>query len=361
MYDTIPYRVGRRGKQTESQEGQVTLSSFNDLPEPMDSVASDPEEAIIDLQNSDDANDDTKLDFDSRDMQDVPVGRSNSHSPDKNIVVVDNDTLDDNEPTWHHVAIPVHQNDVGASLPTAAEIRQSHQYKSDHSVLKGMSCMNRTRCKLVAIAVAIVIVLLALAAASSRRSIDNSSGPKPPASLDKVIAFLSEHNISSLQDLAVVADDTADTPSDTPLSPHQQAMSWLDYFFDIPTSMQGVEYESYVTRYVLALVYYALSGSNWWFALEFLSYDKDVCQWNSEVRSAQEQTASLQGVICDNDKHVVGLHLRTYMRAFTFIDCTAFVALCECHMPATCSRAPDFGWPFTTEIAHSCRVLLFYR
>jgi hypothetical protein len=122
-----------------------------------------------------------------------------------------------------------------------------------------------------------------------------------------VIAFLSQHNISSLEDLAAAADT-----SDTPPSPHQQAMSWLDYFFDIPTSTQGDEYESYVTRYVLALVYYALSGSNWWFALEFLSYDKDVCQWNSEVRSAQEQTASLQGVVCDNDKRVVGLYLRTY-------------------------------------------------
>jgi hypothetical protein len=308
MNDTIAYRVGRRSKQTESQEVQVTLSSFNDLPESIDPATTDPEEAIIDLQNSEDAADDAQMDYDSRDMQDVPVGHSNSHSPDKNAAaaaVDHDDAVEDEQPSWHDVPIPVHKEDVGASLPTAAEIRQSHR-ENDGSLLKGVSCMKqkRTRCKLVAIAVAIVM-LLVLAFASTRRSDNN--GPKPPASLDKVIAFLSQHNISSLEDLAAAADT-----SDTPPSPHQQAMSWLDYFFDIPTSTQGDEYESYVTRYVLALVYYALSGSNWWFALEFLSYDKDVCQWNSEVRSAQEQTASLQGVVCDNDKRVVGLYLRTY-------------------------------------------------
>jgi hypothetical protein len=353
MNDTIAYRVGRRSKQTESQEDQVTLSSFNDLPEPIDSEASDPEEAIIDLQNSEDTDDDdAKLDYDSRDMQDVPVGHSNSHSPDKNATasVVD-ETVDDNEPSWHDVAIPVHKNDVGASLPTAAEIRQSHR-NSDHSLLKGMSCMKQTRCKLVAIAVAIVIVL-ALAVASTRHG-NNSNGPKPPASLDKVIAFLSQHNISSLQDLVVA--DNAVTP-DTPPSPHQQAMSWLN-FFDIPTSTQGDEYESYVTRYVLALVYYALSGSNWWWALEFLSYDKDVCLWNSEVRSAQEQTVSLQGVVCDNDNHVVGLHLRTYAQIHSsrrLPRCGSLLSLLFTGRPQQCQGRDPYR-NRSLDVATNCRL-----
>jgi hypothetical protein len=63
----------------------------------------------------------------------------------------------------------------------------------------------------------------------------------------------------------------------------------------------------FVERYVLALLYYQFNGHLWTFNLRFLS-GVDHCEWNADFETSTGNVVR-QGVICNEDGHVIELNL----------------------------------------------------
>lgn len=62
-----------------------------------------------------------------------------------------------------------------------------------------------------------------------------------------------------------------------PTSPQSRAVDWLRN--DPITMSEGRSTGTVLERYVLAVLYYATSGDNWFYPVDFLS-DADICSWN---------------------------------------------------------------------------------
>ena len=79
-----------------------------------------------------------------------------------------------------------------------------------------------------------------------------------------------------------------------------KALVWLstqDVGTDnIPTNMESPGANKFAQRYILAVLYYALGGSNWEFGNDFLS-DYDECDWNRGL-SAENNKSYKFGASC---------------------------------------------------------------
>jgi Leucine-rich repeat (LRR) protein len=63
---------------------------------------------------------------------------------------------------------------------------------------------------------------------------------------------------------------------------------------DISNDEKADRLAEFQQRYVLAVVYYALNGANWWYDLDFLS-NSAVCSWNQVWSASQEAMAAGSG------------------------------------------------------------------
>lgn len=105
------------------------------------------------------------------------------------------------------------------------------------------------------------------------RGPDPEAARRPRPARQDVIQYLLDNGVSSQQDLQ----------SDG--SPQNLAASWLaeedPANVVIPTfNVTTVDGYLYMTRYIMALNYFAMDGENWLDSMNFLSGD-DVCYWNS--------------------------------------------------------------------------------
>jgi len=178
-----------------------------------------------------------------------------------------------------------------ASLPTAAELRRN----SNGPKYKMVSPETMRWIKLVLAVVVVFSCVLAVGVSIRRRN--NNSGPTIVVTSMQVENFVLAHNLSSQADL------------DRPGSPQRQAVEWLaqdathqNTGLPSPQSPQFSPGYRFLARYVLALNYFALGGANWNFALDFLSHDKDICNWNGIVVDQWEDDSNnvrRGGVFCD--------------------------------------------------------------
>lgn len=199
--------------------------------------------------------------------------------------------------------VPIDFADHGASLPSAEELR--------HSL--GPTGGKRCRCGgsrplLWAVAAALaVIVLISIGAGVSRSNKGDAARAPPPrqSTVPQVVSYLAATGVSSQSDLKRGG------------SPQSLAVNWLANLdgknLEVPKDGDGSTDEGYkyVTRYVLALLWYALEGSDWLNQFGFLSQN-DMCYWNSPipVTSASGVEFVPGGVYCERESlNVAAIHL----------------------------------------------------
>jgi hypothetical protein len=76
-----------------------------------------------------------------------------------------------------------------------------------------------------------------------------------------------------------------------------------------PTVPEGYKY---MTRYVLAVIYFALDGENWNYQANFVTIE-DICSWNQV--NFDDSNFYRQGVLCDSNTGLIfALDLGTLIR-----------------------------------------------
>jgi hypothetical protein len=121
---------------------------------------------------------------------------------------------------------------------------------------------------------------------------------------------------------------TSDSLKDTS-SPQFKAANWIanvdDQSFDIPETTDEDDAYLFIQRYIVVVMYYALTGESWTRQLHFLS-DWDTCDWNFNLQLQEPPTGSDQvdydyGISCYDDATETYLDSVTYifMRTFLFL------------------------------------------
>jgi hypothetical protein len=149
---------------------------------------------------------------------------------------------------------------------------------------------------LVAAVLAVVVITVSAIVIASNKNKNNAPiSYSPTGRAADVIQFLWDNKVSALPTL-----------EDSSYPQHLAAMFVADgdmYQMDLTEENA----EKFVERYVLALLYYALGGADWNYQLKFLS-SRDHCEWNQEFTTPAGKTL-LDGVICNEDGHVIELNL----------------------------------------------------
>jgi hypothetical protein len=148
------------------------------------------------------------------------------------------------------------------------------------------------------------------ATAATSGSTPPPSGSAPPPAptaprenrVDEVTDFLVSNNVTKSEDILTTG------------TPQHWAVNWLadqdELNVAIPGSLEGADGVRFVSRYVAALLYYALNGSKWSLQLNFLT-KMEVCNWNElDVANQQLEGRFFRiGIACKNDL-VTTLQLR---------------------------------------------------
>lgn len=259
--------------------------------------------------------------------------------------------------------IPVHTSaSSGASLPSPEDARFDASKPS-----KDVSPDGRQRrfCNKWMIGVTFVLVVVAIilgialgvtqnaVAQSSTPALpttpsnDGGTPPTPPvprkASLDAVINYLNEAGVSSVTDM---------TKNGTP---QNAAAVWLadtdPLNLGIPEDGPSDGGYMYVVRYVLAVVYHSMNGTQWKNQFKFLT-GRDVCTWNDIVEVTRNGVKDTEpgGVYCDSTTDdISSIHLSKCM------------AVCVWCAQASCilTRALHHGYKQTsTTSREACRTKL---
>jgi hypothetical protein len=105
-------------------------------------------------------------------------------------------------------------------------------------------------------------------------------------------------------------------------SPQAQASEWLAWMdpaqVDIPRSdASSTEVYEFVSRYIVATLYFATNGPSWYNQINFLSQDS-VCSWQgisttTDVSASEEEDdVTTYGVTCNDDGKVIEINLGKY-------------------------------------------------
>lgn len=92
-------------------------------------------------------------------------------------------------------------------------------------------------------------------------------------------------------------------------SPQYKALNWIANEDPASMSVGSTPIETISTRYVAAVLYYALGGETWLQQLSFLSQG-DICTWNEN---------GVSGIVCDSNGDVVTLNMSESPRLNTAI------------------------------------------
>jgi hypothetical protein len=154
---------------------------------------------------------------------------------------------------------------------------------------------------LLALVLGLSIGLTGSAGGSSGSGATAPAAPRK-ASIDAAVSYFEINNVSSAEDMRSEA------------TPQGKAIKWLaeldDRNLPVPTGhaiSTPVGYH-YLTRYALAVVYFAMNGENWYIKSKWLSGD-DFCSWSSILRGS-DGDSFVVGVECEEvSRKILHLHL----------------------------------------------------
>jgi len=208
------------------------------------------------------------------------------------------------------------ENNVHDQLPSVEDIRMASQQtpSSPRSSGPGGHC-RIGRCGEISIITLIAVLIVAViglsvgvakrgdqvdaaqAAGSTALSGDGATSSPAPAPREPretiVRQWLDANGISDFEDM------------NEPGSPHLFALLWIanedELNLPLPDSKDSPEGVRFVSRYVVALIYFMLGGVNWDYQLSFLS-EKDVCEWNDIFAAAEGVQGRFFriGIACNN-------------------------------------------------------------
>jgi hypothetical protein len=149
---------------------------------------------------------------------------------------------------------------------------------------------------LAAIIMAIIFAIFAADSIDHARGISNNY-VNPDEREEEAIALLSrgvtKENV--LRDLA---------------TPQHQALDWVvthdPMHLRVPNDIRSAEGQTFVQRYVLALLYFSLNGANWKQSSKFVTQEHE-CSWSEPFDGTQD--ADSLGVTCNEDLQVEALVL----------------------------------------------------
>jgi hypothetical protein len=195
------------------------------------------------------------------------------------------------------IPIPVSSPNVATSVPSPEEMRTAeNQTRRSRG-----SCNKILWLGLLVFAIAFSLVIVAVVNAGGGNDDETPSGDENldlrQSDVNKVITFMAEEGISHL---------TALEQSGTP---QNVAATWIaKQDLAVPTDdATAIDRYKYVTRYVLAVLYFSMDGGGWEDQIHFMT-ERDVCDWNQHFYDGY--FPYLKGVICDGiSSRVNAIHL----------------------------------------------------
>eukprot|EP00977_Amphora_coffeiformis_P000110 scaffold26_cov158-Amphora_coffeaeformis.AAC.2 len=240
----------------------------------------------------------------------------------------DYDTHDEETPPSSSMSeIPLELGEP--SLPNPEEIRMSARdvnTNNNNGSGGGRRCVWYSVLGIILV-VSVVAIVVGLSSSSSsgggsRGGTGGASGSNSAPrqfSFEALAAYLEEEGISDPQELLSFP------------TPQSQAARWLanEDTRNLALPSEGVESKQgyhFITRYILATIYYAMSGSDWRFQFNFMSED-DICDWRDTLYVINTGEPVPFGSLCDATS---GEIFRLYLG--TLFDAIAFAPLIESDM-----------------------------
>lgn len=208
----------------------------------------------------------------------------------------------------------IEAGDVGISLPDVEEL------KTDNATSRRRSS-KKVKLIVIATVVALVLIIGLSAGLSGKKSNNNSSSNSNAAPLNDLDGEEVESTIGAVvryeEALKFIENLQLSTPAqladDT--TPQHMALSWIankdKMKMDIPNGVTAPKAHEFVQRYILAVMYYALNGSNWVFDCGFLS-SKSECEWNNGINADGTHTYKF-GASCGPKGTVTELFMRKFV------------------------------------------------
>ena len=147
--------------------------------------------------------------------------------------------------------------------------------------------------------------------------IENPIATKMPTTAPETVAPETDIQIRTNQIKLFLADcGISEEKMSTEGSPHLQALTFLSeedkIALDVPAEKDTTEGYSFLTRYVLSLLFYTLNGPQWQLGLNFLSA-VPVCAWGTNFRYSDGRR-EFRGVSCNTETvEIEALYLGEYM------------------------------------------------
>lgn len=209
--------------------------------------------------------------------------------------------------------IPLERGETGASLPTVDQARMDAGVTRRQSTRAFLSHRNKTWLCFGIFFVVLLVCMVGLGVGLSNRNgaRGNNNGTDT-------------YRKVSVEDLATYLERNGVTASATIFdygTPQAQAAQWIANAdprnLALPSqpvsTQQGYHY---VTRYVLAVLYFALGGDrSWRVSFNFLSAD-DLCQWRDIWISRSTGALLPVGSLCDSTGLIHSLYLGTLLLSF---------------------------------------------
>jgi hypothetical protein len=177
---------------------------------------------------------------------------------------------------------------VAEMVETDEEAQVPHSDESSNQKNCFVSLCNTRKRKIIIFNLTLTIAIVAVVIGVTVGNINNNNNNNN--SRENVVQqWLQTNGVSSLEDMA------------EPGSPQNLALSWIAVPDKLPQTLDSPEGARFVSRYVAALLYYALDGSSWDYQLSFLS-EQDVCEWNDIIVAAEGVQGQFLriGLSCDN-------------------------------------------------------------
>ena len=205
-------------------------------------------------------------------------------------------------------------SEASASFPTVEELQQV--VRSSTLPANASERKPRRRCTLLLVALCLIVVGLCVglgvglavkrqdgSSSSSNKQVGNVVGEEDTPGLAELVKF--EQVVQYLVAEQVSDEVTLLTTS----SPQHKAAMWIagedGANLDVPTglsSQNNREAYLYITRYIMAVNYFALNGPNWHYQLQFMT-DNDICDWNEPSLGIEGANFGLEigGVTCSGE------------------------------------------------------------
>ena len=223
------------------------------------------------------------------------------------------DILDEEAPPSSLSEIPLELGE--SSMPAPEEIRMSARSNNTGGRrMKTIMCYSLFFLVLLACFVGLGVGLASRGSSGGSGSERNSdTAQKRQFSFEDVAAYLEQEGISDSQELLSFP------------TPQSQAARWLANedprnLALPPTGVDSQQGYHFITRYILATVYYALSGADWRYQFNFLT-GEDICSWRGTLYVKNTGQPLKYGSVCDGTGEISALYLGMYPSIIILAAC----------------------------------------